>query len=103
MITYNKLIRDRIPEIIADEGKDCTVRTLTSEEYVAELRNKLQEEVEEFLTSNTVEEIADIFEVLEHILREKGITMETVLEIKEAKRTKRGGFEKKIFLETVSS
>lgn len=103
MITYNKLIRDRIPEIIADEGKDFTVRTLSPEEYARELRRKLQEEVGEFLETDTVEEIADIFEVLEHILREKGTTMETALNIKEAKRAKRGGFEKKLFLETVSS
>ncbi len=101
MIVYNKLIRDRIPEIIQNEGKDFTVRTLPPKEYGIELRKKLQEEIKEFMEADSAEEIADIFEVLEYILREKGISIEEIFKIKENKKEKRGGFERRLFLESV--
>ena len=102
MITYNKLIRDRIPEIIAADDKEFSIRTLSQEEFEIELRKKLQEEVNEFMETDTLEEIADIFEVLEYILRGKGATIEDVIQIKDEKREIRGGFEQKLFLETVN-
>ena len=66
MPTYNKLVRDRIPEILTEKGLDFVVRPVASEEeYVAKLKEKLQEEVDEFLDNPCAEEMADIQEVLD--------------------------------------
>ena len=96
---YNKLVRDRIPEIIKEAGKECAYHVADEKEYYAKLRDKLREEVEEFLEDPCLEEAADILEVLEAILsREKyrSVRAEQI-----AKRVTRGGFEKRIILEAV--
>ena len=96
---YNKLVRDRIPEIIKEAGRECVYRVADEKEYYAKLRDKLREEVEEFLEDPCLEEAADILEVLEAILsREKyrSVRAEQI-----AKRVTRGGFEKRIILESV--
>lgn len=98
---YNKLIRDRIPEIIEEQGKRCEIRTLTEDEYRLELDRKLQEELKEYLDEGTVEELADIVEVVLAIAKEKGLTKEELDRVMEEKRKKRGGFEKRLFLERV--
>ncbi|GIP30277.1 hypothetical protein J23TS9_54070 [Paenibacillus sp. J23TS9] len=63
MPVYNKLVRDRIPDIIAAQGKQYTIKTLNQEEYIVELRKKLQEEHQEYITAGqdreAVEELAD--------------------------------------------
>ncbi len=100
-ITYNKLIRDRIPEIIESAGKKFKTRILDESEYRVELRKKLQEEVNEFLDSDELSEIADILEVIESLVHDSGNNMDEVYAIKETKKKKRGGFDKKIFLGSV--
>ncbi len=101
MKTYNKLIRDRIPEIIEKAGKTPVTRRLEEEEMGKALKEKLLEEVNEFLESDQIEEIADILEVLEAIAKHRGVHMALIAGMKEEKREERGGFEKRLLLERV--
>lgn len=99
MKIYNKLVRDKIPEIIKEnDNKDCKIRVLNNEEYLEELNKKLQEEVKEYLESGEVEEVADIEEVLRAILKAKEVSQENFEAIRKQKVEKRGAFDKKIFL-----
>ena len=99
MKIYNKLVRDNIPEIMIENGAKPVTRILTDEEYLIELNKKLLEEVNEYLESQNIEEIADIEEVILAILNIKGITRDNLEEVRKAKTLKRGAFNKKIFLE----
>lgn len=102
MKVYNKLVRDKIPEIIADDnGKSCVTRILAPKEYLDCLNAKLQEELNEYLLSGEIEELADLEEVLRAILDAKGVSYETFETIRNEKVQKRGAFQKKIFLESV--
>lgn len=98
---YNKLVRDRIPEIIETSGKTCVCETLPDEQYIEMLNKKLQEEVAEYLESGTVEELADIGEVMHAILDYKGIPLEEFHRVRIEKLQKRGGFRKKLLLKEV--
>lgn len=98
MIVYNKLIRDKIPEIIRNDGKECEVRILDDEEYLKELNKKLGEELNEYYESGEVEELADIAEIIYAIAEHKGVSREEFEKIRVSKREERGGFEKKVFL-----
>jgi len=99
--TYNKLVRDKIVDIINKEGKKATYSVLNDEEYLNELNKKLMEESHEFIEENSIEELADVMEVIESIMSVKNISWDEVREIQNSKRNKRGGFEDKIYLETV--
>lgn len=99
MKIYNKLVRDKIPEIMVKNGADPVTRILNDEEYLKELNKKLQEEVQEYLTDGNVEELADIEEVLRAILDLKKVSYAEFEEIREQKVIKRGAFKKRIFLE----
>jgi predicted house-cleaning noncanonical NTP pyrophosphatase (MazG superfamily) len=99
--TYNKLIRDRIPEIIAQAGHDSKVRILHDDEYFTSLCKKLQEEVYEFQESKALEELADIMEVVLALAAVEGKSPEDLEALRLQKREKRGGFEKRLFLEWV--
>lgn len=101
MKTYHKLIRDKIPEIIKADGKVCVTRILSDEEYVDALEKKLNEEVAEYQTDKNLEELADILEVLQAICIARGYTLEELETVRAKKAKERGGFEKKIFLESV--
>jgi len=101
MIIYNKLIRDRIPEIIEKSGKKCTIRTLDDEEYIKSLNIKLQEELNEYCENEDIEELADLVELVYAILEYKGVSLEEFENIRLKKKDKRGGFDKRIFLESV--
>ena len=101
MKVYNKLVRDRIPEIILKDNELPTTRILDDEEYIKELNKKLQEEVNEYLEAENIEEMVDILEVIRAILEHKGVTYEEIEEKRIKKSTKRGGFKEKIFLEKV--
>lgn len=103
MKIYNKLIRDRIPEIIETSGKTCSVHTLDSKEYINELNKKLTEELKEYQESGELEELADIMEVIYAIAQFKGSSIEELEKIRQEKKEKRGGFEKRMFLESVSN
>jgi Uncharacterized conserved protein len=98
---YKKLIRDRIPEIIEASGKTCVCETLSDEQYIEKLNEKLLEEVQEYLESGTVEELADIGEVMHAILDFKGIPLEEFQRIRMEKLQGRGGFKKKLLLKEV--
>ena len=103
MKIYNKLVRDKIPEIIvADDGKTCKTRVLENDEYLKCLNTKLQEELKEYLESGDVEELADLEEVLRALLDAKKVSYEEFEKIRNTKVEKRGAFKEKIFLESVS-
>jgi predicted house-cleaning noncanonical NTP pyrophosphatase (MazG superfamily) len=98
IIKYNKLIRDRIPEIIEEAGKEYKIRELNDEEYLAKLKEKLQEEVDEYLESNEIEELADILEVIRALAAAHDTNMKNIEQIRTKKANKRGAFEKRLLL-----
>ena len=99
MGTYNKLVRDNIPNIIKSNGENPVTRILDDEEYIFELNKKLLEEVNEYLNDNDTSEIADILEVIRAILDFNNISYEDMEKIRIDKATKRGAFKEKIYLE----
>lgn len=100
--TYNKLVRDKIvTNINSQEGKQATYRVLNDEDYLNELNKKVLEEANEFIEDNSIEELADVMEVIESIMKFKNISWDEVRKVQEDKRNKRGGFQDKIYLETV--
>jgi predicted house-cleaning noncanonical NTP pyrophosphatase (MazG superfamily) len=103
MKIYNKLVRDKIPEIIKQGGSTPAVRVLDEREYILELERKLSEEVSEYLESGSLEELADVSEVLAAILRARGHTAEELIVTMDKKREERGGFAERIYLEYVKS
>ena len=100
-IIYNKLVRDNILEIISNNNQKSNYHIATDEEYKNKLLEKLQEEVCEFITDKNEEKLADIFEVIEHIITAFNFNKEKISEIKEKKVEKNGKFNKKIILEKV--
>jgi predicted house-cleaning noncanonical NTP pyrophosphatase (MazG superfamily) len=100
-IAYDKLVRDKIPEIIEAAGKKAVTRKANDAEYPNYLKKKLQEEVEEFLKSGESGELADILEVLIALGNAKGIGFDELLELAAAKRKNRGGFQERIILVSV--
>ena len=102
-IVYNKLVRDKIPEIIEADGKKPCCRVLEKEELLPLLRKKLSEEVNEYLKSGEIEELADIAEVLHALSAQSGASWETVEQIRLKKASERGSFEKGILLESVET
>lgn len=102
IIFHNKLVRDKIPEIIEASGKTAAVRTLNETEYLEMLDQKLQEEMNEYLLDKSMEEIADLLEVIRAVVKARGFSMDEVENIRLQKAEKRGGFEDRIFLESVS-
>lgn len=98
---FNKLVRDRIPEIIKSSGQECKYKILTGDvEYLNALNAKLQEEVHEYLNSLSVEELVDIMDVLEAIINARKCNDE-INKIGMDKWYERGGFSKRVFLECV--
>lgn len=102
-IEYKKLIRDRIPEIIAANGQTAATRTLTDAEYAAELEKKLKEEVAEYLESKAPVELADVLEVAQALAENAGVSFDELLALKAEKQRTNGAFRKKLFLEYVES
>lgn len=100
-IKYNKLVRDRIPEIIEADGKTCVCEVLSDEDYLRLLDQKLNEELAEYQESKSLEELADLFEVMRAVVKARGWTMEKLEQVRADKADKRGGFEKKILLKEV--
>lgn len=101
MKIYNKLVRDKIPEILNKQNKTAKFKTLDYEEYLIELNKKLQEELTEYLNSGNIEELADLEEVLRAILDYKNVSHEEFEKIRKEKAEKRGTFKNKIFLENI--
>ncbi|MBN2385557.1 MAG: nucleoside triphosphate pyrophosphohydrolase [Anaerolineales bacterium] len=100
-ITYNKLIRDRIPEIIEKDGKRYAVETMPPGEYEKALLDKLVEEAQEAQQADELHlktELADILEVVDALLIQKGISRQAVRGLQRQRRSERGGFEKRLKL-----
>lgn len=98
---YHKLVRDYIPEIIVSDGKTCIWTTLSDEEYLTLLDQKLNEELAEYQQSKSLEELADLLEVMRAVVKARGWTLEELEQVRAEKANKRGGFDKKILLEEV--
>lgn len=100
---YNKLVRDNIPKIIENDNEIPIIKTLSDDEYKLELYKKLKEECNEAIEAKTnkeiIEELADILEIIKSISELNGENLDNVIEVAKQKRLKKGGFEKKIFLE----
>lgn len=101
MDVYNKLVRDKIIEIIEASGDKPTYENLKDDRYLQELNKKLIEEANEFIAENDPEELADLMEVVYTIAKLKNINLNEVEEIRKQKALKRGAFDKKIFLKEV--
>lgn len=101
MPSYKKLVRDKIPEIIRKNGKEPVTRILDEKEYLHELVKKLKEEVAEFEEDHSVEELADIKEVLIAIREALGIRAGELEDVRRKKADTNGRFKKQIYLEDV--
>lgn len=98
---YNKLVRDGIPEIIEATGKTCTTEYLPEDAYLLALDAKLNEELAEYQHSKALEELADLLEVMDAVVRARGYTWETLTRVREEKRAARGAFDRRILLKEV--
>lgn len=98
---YNKLVRDRIPEIIKNNGEFPIVHEASNSEYEIKLKEKLLEEVNEYLQSEKIEELADLLEVIYAICDNNNLSVEELEKIRRNKAEKRGKFLDKIILEKV--
>lgn len=98
IMKYNKLVRDRIPEIIEASGKTCKTMILDDIEYLRMLDAKLDEELAEYHKDQNIEELADLLEVIYAAAIAKGYTVEELEGVREQKAQKRGAFLNKILL-----
>lgn len=98
---YHKLVRDRIPEIIEADGKTCVTEILPDEQYLEMLDTKLNEELAEYQESKSLEELADLLEVIRAVAVARGWTWGQLEQIRQEKAAQRGGFERKILLKEV--
>ncbi len=92
-----KLVRDKIPQIITATGKKPITRILNHTEYLEELDKKLNEEIAEYQADKSLEELADVLEVLLAICEARGHSVEELMSVRNEKREARGGFEQKIY------
>ena len=95
---YNKAIRDKIPEIIQNDGFSCNTKNLSDKEFLVEIEKKLSEEVTEYQNDKNPEELADILEVIYRIAKLRGVSKEELENIRIDKNDKRGSFDKNLFL-----
>ena len=102
MKVYNKLVRDRIPDIIRADGRIPQCETLDTARYLDALEQKLLEEAAEYRQTPCMEEIADLMEVIEAICKARGFDPAALQAVKQEKAAKRGAFEKRIFLHAVA-
>lgn len=102
VIAYNKLVRDRIPEIIENDGKTCRIQILTDEEYIKKVDAKLDEELAEYHKDQNIEELADLMEVIYAAAIARGYSVEELEAVRKKKLQKRGAFVKKILLKEVN-
>lgn len=97
-MVYNKLVRDKIPEIIKNNGGECKTRILDDAEYIEMIDKKLDEELSEYHKDQNIEELADLLEVIYAACEARGYTVAELHKIREQKADKRGGFKDKILL-----
>jgi len=101
VIKYNKLVRDKIPEIIEKSDKKAIVEELGNKAYKKYLDEKLEEELQEYLAGDSVDELADIVEVIHAILKYKGIDIKDFEDIRKKKAEERGTFDRRLLLREV--
>ena len=101
MKEYDKIVRDNIPTIIGNNGSKCEIEIVSDEEALSYLYMKLTEEVNEFLESKDIYEIADVIEVLYAICDKMKISRVTLERARRQKENKNGGFENNIILKKV--
>jgi len=101
MKIYNKLVRDKIPEIIKENGKESHCHIAEEKEYLEAIKAKINEEVEEFYETPCIEEMADILEVLRALGDCYGFDMDEIEKARVEKNRKRGAFKNRIILEKV--
>lgn len=101
IITHNKLVRDKIPEVIKNDGKICDTEILSDDDYLAMLDKKLDEELNEYYKDKNIEELADLVEVIYAVAEARGYSLEQLESVRKEKVEKRGAFKEKIFLKTV--
>ncbi|NOY15097.1 MAG: nucleoside triphosphate pyrophosphohydrolase [bacterium] len=97
----NKLVRDNVPEILDGKRLKYSVHVADDQEYWEKLKEKLKEEVDEYLAGENEAELADVLEVFEAIIRFKKINLQELNKVKLAKAKQKGGFGKRIILEKV--
>lgn len=100
-IEYDKLVRDKIPDIIEASGKRCVTAILSEDEYLKKIDAKLAEELEEYYKDQSLEELADLVEVIYAAAKARGYTPEELELCRQKKAGKRGTFDKKILLKSV--
>ena len=100
-IHHNKIVRDKIPEIIQSTGGTPNLRRLTTDESITALETKLQEELNEYLADHSLEELADLTEVIRGILHHKNLTWNDLETVRQQKYADRGGFEGGTYLVSV--
>ena len=100
-IIYEKLVRDKIPEIIEKSGKQCEMEILSDEKYLEMIDKKLDEELAEYHQDQSIEELADLLEVIYAATKARGYSIEDLEKVRAEKSEKRGGFDKKILLKKV--
>jgi len=101
MKVYNKLVRDKIPQIIEADGRKCEISIVSKEQLQPLLEEKLKEEVNEFLQDKNLEELADIMEVILGLAENLGYSEEDLIRKREEKKEARGGFKDGVFLKSV--
>lgn len=98
---YNKLVRDKIPQIIEQSGKQAVVEVASGQDYLELLNAKLDEELQEYLDSQSVEELADLVEVVYAILEYRNMSLMEFESIRKQKVHERGAFKQKLLLREV--
>ena len=102
MIEYDKLIRDKIPEIIEQSGKNCIIEVMDNYTYIEYLDQKLNEELAEYQQDKSIEELADLLEVMYAVVVARGYSVEELERKRLDKAEKCGAFEKRLLLKSVS-
>lgn len=102
-IRHDKLVRDRIPEIIEASGKSCVTRVLCEADYLAALDRKLTEELNEYQQDKSAGELADLLEVMMAVAEARGYGFGTIEQLRREKAEQRGAFHDRIWLEAVDT
>ncbi len=95
---HNKLVRNKIPDIIAESGRQCKTKILSKKDYVFELERKLSEEVHEYKLDKNPDELCDVLEVVYALAEARGMSISELEEKRLAKKEKRGGFDGRVYL-----
>ena len=101
MKVYNKLVRDKIPDIIESENKKAHISIIPLDQFEQYLNNKLQEELDEYIKSGDVMELVDIGEVMHSILELKNVSIQEYQRLRKEKLESKGGFKERILLKSV--